>query len=267
MSAVLRADSITVVRDRAAVVDDVSLVVDAGELVAVIGPNGAGKSTLLRVLAGDVAPSAGRVLLGGTPLSSWNRRRLARARAVLPQDTNVAFGFRVRDVVAMGRAPWAGTPQSAQDAAHVAAAMAATDVADLAERYYPTLSGGERARVALARVLAQDTRVVLLDEPTAALDLRHQEHVLMVARRRADAGDAVLVVLHDIDAAIAYADRLVVLSDGAVVGDGPPAQVCTSALLTSVYGWSIDVMADAISGTSVVRPRRGRRPSEVREGV
>lgn len=184
----------------ATILDDVTLDIPYGRLLALVGPNGAGKSTLLGVLTGDVAPSVGEVTLDGVPLSQWSARDLSRARAVLLQSNHVAFSFTAADVVEMGRAPWLGAtrgrragaagarPAGSVDGASVAPdggvdaderaiaeAMALADVSHLADRAYPSLSGGEKARVSLARVLAQETRVVMLDEPTAALDLRHQE--------------------------------------------------------------------------------------------
>jgi iron complex transport system ATP-binding protein len=156
----------------------------------------------------------------------------------------------------MGRAPWAGTPAEDDDEALVAAALADADVAALVGRRFPTLSGGERARVALARVLAQDTQLLLLDEPTAALDLHHQEHVLGVARARVAAGHGAVVVLHDLGLATAYADRVVILAEGRVVAEGPPAEVCTADLLSEVYRHDVEVLPHPVTGAVIVVPRR-----------
>ncbi|WCO68258.1 heme ABC transporter ATP-binding protein [Iamia majanohamensis] len=228
----------------------------AGEVVALVGPNGAGKSTLLGALAGDLAPSAGTVAIGGRPVDGWDGLELARTRAVLPQQATVTFPFSVREVVEMGRAPWVAHDGDPDGAAVVDAALRATEVGHLATRRVPSLSGGERARVAMARVLAQQTPVVLLDEPTAALDLHHQELVLDLARRRAGAGVAVVVVLHDLGLAAAHADRVVVLRDGLVVADGPPAAVLDAALLSDVYQHALEVVAHPRTGAPLVLPVR-----------
>ncbi|TIC84555.1 heme ABC transporter ATP-binding protein [Nocardioides sp. GY 10127] len=242
------------------VLRDVDLAVGPGELVALVGPNGAGKSTLLSVLAGDLTPDAGQVLLGGEPLHRLPARRLARRRSVLPQSQRLAFSFPAEEVVRMGRSPWWRTPHEQDDDRAVAVALAAADVRHLAVRAYPRLSGGERARTDLARVLAQDTGVVLLDEPTAALDLRHQQSVLATARRLADAGGVVVVVLHDLGLAGAWADRVVVLRDGEVRADGAPSDVLVPALVEEVYGLPVAVVE--VGGRPVVVPVR--RQSEER---
>lgn len=239
------------------VLDGVDFDVVAGRIVALVGPNGAGKSTLLAALAGELEPSAGTVELDGRPLTEWAPVEQARRRAVLPQQHTVGFPFTAREVVAMGRAPWARTDRQDDDEIRIAAALAATDVEHLAGRHFPALSGGERARVALARVLAQDTATLLLDEPTAALDLGHQEQVLQLARARAAAGAAVVVVLHDLGVAAAYADRVAVLESGRIAADGPPREVLTTALLTRVYKHPVDVFDHPVTGAQLVLPVRG----------
>ncbi|MDQ1711066.1 MAG: heme transport system ATP-binding protein [Frankiaceae bacterium] len=236
-----------------------SLFASYGELVAVAGPNGAGKSTLLATLAGDVSPVAGEVRLDGRPIGSYPPATLARLRSVLPQRSAVTFPFRVAEVVAMGRAAWAGTPRAAFDDAAVEAALGTTELAALRQRPVTRLSGGEQARVALARVLAQDTPVVLLDEPTASLDLRHQERVLREARRLADAGRAVVAVLHDLGAAAAYADTVVLLHRGRVVAAGPPGEVLDPAVVSAVYDQPVDVVRHPVTGAPLVTPRRDAR--------
>lgn len=238
----LSARGVGVVYDGHPILVDVDLDVRPGELVALVGPNGAGKSTLLGVLSGDVEPTSGRVVLEDRDLGAYPARELARLRAVQLQKQGLAFGFRVQEVVRMGRSPWHRTPQEDDDDRVVAESMERADVTDLADRLYPTLSGGEQARVSFARLLAQATPVLMLDEPTAALDIRHQESLLAVARAAAAAGAAVVVVLHDLSLAAAYADRVCVLSHGAVRADGPPADVLTAALLTEVYAHPVDVI-------------------------
>ncbi|MFF2040250.1 heme ABC transporter ATP-binding protein [Kitasatospora sp. NPDC058170] len=233
-----------------------SVRVTAGEVLALLGPNGAGKSTLLSVIAGDLPPTGGEVRLRGRPLADYRTVELARHRALLPQSAALSFPFPAGEVVRMGRAPWAGTAAAAEDEAVIAEVMAATDSTAFAERPFTALSGGERARVALARVLAQRTPLLLLDEPTAALDLRHQELVLRVARERAAAGDAVVVVLHDLSLAAAYADRVVLLRAGATVADGPVAEVLRAPLLSEVYGHPVEVLPHPRTGVPLVLPER-----------
>ncbi|MEU9359405.1 heme ABC transporter ATP-binding protein [Streptomyces sp. NPDC048301] len=238
------------------VLDGVELTVRTGEVLALVGPNGAGKSTLLAALAADLPVHSGEVRLDGRPVAAWSAAELALRRAVLPQSAALAFPFPVEQVVRMGRAPWAGTHREAEDDAAVAGAMTATEVTEFASRPFSALSGGERARVALARVLAQRAPLLLLDEPTAALDLRHQELVLRICRERAAAGDAVVVVLHDLGLAAAYADRAVVLRSGRVAAAGPPSEVFTDGLLGEVYRQPVEVFPHPRTGVPLVVPRR-----------
>lgn len=235
----------------------VDLAVEPGELVALIGPNGAGKSTALAVLAGDVRPDAGDVRLDDRDAATIRIAELGRLRSVLLQQKGVAFSYPVRDVVAMGRMPWA-RDASYDDDEIVADALARTDTGHLADRDVTTLSGGELARVALARVLAQRCRVVLLDEPTDALDIGHQEQVLALAAGLAADGCAVLAVLHDLGLAAAYADRVVLLRDGRVVADGPPRDVLTGELLSEVYAHPVEVIEHPRTGALLVLPVRDR---------
>ncbi|MFJ9628354.1 heme ABC transporter ATP-binding protein [Streptomyces sp. NPDC101175] len=236
------------------VLHGVSVPVRAGEVLALVGPNGAGKSTLLGALAADLPPVAGVVRIHGRPATDWSAPELALRRAVLPQSATLSFPFTVEEVVRMGRAPHATGP--AEDDLAVAEAMAAAEVTDFAPRPFSALSGGERARVALARVLAQRAPLVLLDEPTAALDLRHQELVLRLCRERARAGDAVVVVLHDLALAAAYAHRVAILRAGRVAADGPPGVVFTEELLSDVYEQAVEVFPHPRTGAAVVAPRR-----------
>jgi len=239
-----------------AVLSGVDLDIRHGELLALVGPNGAGKSTLLGVVAGDVAATTGSVLIAGRPLADWGPRELALRRSVLLQRIEIAFPFTVRDVVRMGRSPWAGTVGEDDDDQAVTAAMERTDIMDLTAREYPSLSGGERARAALARVLAQSTGILLLDEPTAALDIHHQELVMGIARERADSGVAVVVVAHDLGMAAAWADRVVVLERGCVAGDGTPGDILTEELLSRVYHHAVEVIAHPRTGLPLIIPRR-----------
>ncbi|SEG63639.1 iron complex transport system ATP-binding protein [Nonomuraea solani] len=241
---------------RAEVLRGVDLSIVAGEVLALVGPNGSGKSTLLSVLAGDERPASGAVHLDGRPLAEWTAREQALRRAVLPQQLTLSFPFTVEEVVTMGRAPWERTPQERYDEEIVEAELERTSTRDFRTRSFQELSGGERARVSLARVLAQRAPMVLLDEPTAALDIRHQEAVLGIARERAAAGDALVVVLHDLALAAAYADRVAVLSEGVVAACGPPGEVFTEELLSRVYQHAIEVLPHPRTGVPLVVARR-----------
>ena len=241
------------------VLSGIDLTARAGEVLALVGPNGAGKSTLLAAFAADLRPDRGEVRIDGRPAYAWSAPELALRRSVLPQAATLSFPFPVADVVRMGRAPWAGTELEYEDEAAVAEAMAATEVTEFAARPFSALSGGERARVALARVLAQRAPLLLLDEPTAALDLRHQELVLRICRERAAAGDAVVVVLHDLGLA-AHADRTAVLHDGTIAAEGPPSEVFHDELLSRVYRQPVEVLPHPRTGTPLVLPVR-RHPS------
>lgn len=225
--------------------DQVSVTARPGEVLGLIGPNGAGKSTLLASISGDMPDkhiTRGTVTIGGKETKSLSALELARLRSVMLQDVSVSFSFLVRDVVAMGRRPWARTPASDNDDQIIDCALKATETLHLADRDIMTLSGGERARVALSRVLAQQTPVVLLDEPTAALDIGHQEQALGLIRGMAKTGAAVILVVHDLNAAAAYCDRIVCLKDGKVAAYGTVQEVYTEETLTDVYGWPIKVL-------------------------
>lgn len=234
----IAAEDVTVRRGTKALLDRVSLAIPAGESVALVGPNGAGKSTLLRVLSGELAPQAGRVRLAGRALAAYTPHELARRRAVLAQSIHIAFPFRVAEVVRMG----AGDARGPRVEQIVAAALAEADLAGFGERVITTLSGGEQQRAHFARVLTQlacgeaDDALLLLDEPTASLDLRHQLALAASVRRCAARGTAVLAVLHDLNLASLFADRIVALDRGRIAADGRPEDVVTDALLARVFG-------------------------------
>lgn len=253
---VLAAEEVTVRIGGRVLLDAVSVDVRAGEVLALVGPNGAGKSTLLGVLAGDTEPESGRTVLDGTDLRRWRLGDLARRRALLTQANSVAFPFTVREVVAMGRAPWAGHDEYDDDDAVIDESLAATDTTHLQGRTFPTLSGGENARVSLSRALAQRAGVLLLDEPTAAVDLRHQESVLQLARSVADAGGAVVVVLHDLALAAAWSDRLVMISGGRIRAEGTPEQVLTAELIAEVYQQPVLIHRHPVTDDLLVTPDR-----------
>lgn len=244
MTAVLEARALRVRYGAREILAGVDLVVRPGELVALVGPNGAGKSTLLHALSGDVAPAGGVVELDGRPLGAYRPRDLARRRAVLTQSNEVSFPFTAREVVEMGRAPWRGDPAESEDEAHIARAVEDAEIDGLLDRHVTELSGGERARVAFARVRAQACALILLDEPTASLDIRHQERVIARMRAHTDGGGSAVVVLHDLDLAAAYATRVVVLDAGRIRSDGVPSEALTSELLSEVYRHPISVRAE-----------------------
>ena len=224
----------------------VDLVVRAGELVALVGPNGAGKSTLLRVLAGLLGPSSGAVAIDGVDVAALDRRAVARHIAVVPQVFETLFPFTVREIAALGRTSRLGTfgTLGSDDARAVSRALDDIGAGDLADRRIDRISGGERQRAVLAMALAQEAGVLLLDEPTAHLDPAHQratlERVVSLARVR---GLAVVAVLHDLNLAAAFATRVVLLADGSVVRDGPPAHVITPELVARVFGPGLRVVA------------------------
>jgi iron complex transport system ATP-binding protein len=225
------------------VIAGVDLTLRRGELVAIVGPNGAGKTTLLRALAGLVPASGGDVTVNGTYLSLMPLAERARQIAYLPQGHVFHWPMPVADIVALGRMPrGAFSGLAAADRAAIARAMAATGVADHADRPVTALSGGERARVALARVLASEAPIILADEPTAALDPRYQLIVLAILRRHAEAGGAVLAVLHDLGLAARQASRILVLDHGTVAADGPPRDVLTKARLAAVFGVNAQIV-------------------------
>ena len=231
----------------APVLRDVSFAIGAGELVALCGPNGAGKSTLLRLLLGLHAPSSGQVALAGAPLASLSRRQIARHAALLPQDAPADVPLSVREAVSLGRLPHLGRlqPETGADVDAVARALAATDTTELAERPINELSGGERHRVHLARALAQEAPLLLLDEPIAGLDIAHQLAAMDLLRATASEGRAVVVALHDLALAARRCDRVLLLASGTLDADARPADVFTRETLARVFGVRADVRLDS----------------------
>jgi iron complex transport system ATP-binding protein len=240
-----RAEGVGVTIDGARLLDDVSVAVEPGEIVAVAGPNGAGKSTLMGVLAGDRAPSEGSATLDDQVVGEWPKAELARRRAVMSTDRAVAFAFTAREVAMLGRMPLHGGDPDEADDSIVDGLLAAVDCAGLADRVYATLSTGERQRVSLARAVAQVTdapgaddgvaRYLLLDEPTSSLDPAHQHTAMRLIRRTADAGRGVLAIVHDLNLAAAYADRVVLMHETRVMASGTPTEVLRADLLESVF--------------------------------
>ena len=240
----------------ALVIDDVSLQLAAGEMLGVIGPNGSGKSTLLRLLSGVRQPSAGDVRVHGRPLRDYSQREVAQAIAVVPQDAVIEFPFSVTEVVLMGRSPHLGgfAFEDDRDIQIARAAMARTGVLDLAARSIHELSGGERQRVVLARALAQETDILLLDEPGAFLDIRHEVELYDLLRDLQGEGKSIITVLHDLNLAALYCDRVLLMSAGRVFRVGTPAEVITYANVTEVYETEVYVDTNDITGAVNVLP-------------
>ncbi|BAP41671.1 hemin importer ATP-binding subunit [Pseudomonas sp. StFLB209] len=254
----LRAENLHIVRGERSVLSGVDLQLQAGQVLGVLGPNGAGKSSLLAALSGDLKPAQGRVWLADKPLQQWAAEERARRLAVLPQSSTLSFAFRVDEVVGMGRLPHATGAE--QDARIVQAALQAADALHLAERGYMALSGGERQRVHLARVLAQlwpgdGDCVLLLDEPTSMLDPLHQHTVLQAVRRFAERSVAVLIVLHDLNLAARYCDRLLLINEGCVHLAGTAFEVLQPAALKHVFGLDVLVQAHPELGHPLVIAR------------
>ncbi|NNU28418.1 ABC transporter ATP-binding protein [Isoptericola sediminis] len=262
----LVAHGVSIGYDGHRVIEDLDLTLPAGRVTAVVGPNACGKSTLLRGLARLHPLEAGRVTLGDRDVTTMPRKELARSVGVLPQTSVAPDGVRVAELVGRGRYPhqgWFGRHSSDDDAV-VRRALEATGVADLADRPVAELSGGQRQRVWVAMVLAQETGVVLLDEPTTFLDVAHQVELLdLLADLNAERGTTVVMVLHELNLAARYADHLVVMSAGRVVAEGPPAEVLDARTVLDAFGLDAQVVPDPVSGTPMVVPvgrhPRGRR--------
>ena len=242
--------------------------VGGGEVVGLIGPNGAGKTTLLRILAGLLRPVAGSVRLDGRPTTDIDRRAHARMVGYLPQGGEAHWAVTVETLVTLGRSPHIGLwrAPSEMDRVAVARAMDICDVGRFADRPMPSLSGGERARAFLARVLAGEPKIILADEPVAGLDPAHQLDVMETLRDRARAGTAVAVVMHDLSLAARFCNRLVMISNGLVAADGPPATVLSTENLARYYG--ISAHQGLIDGLPYVLPidRVRSRPTDIAGG-
>jgi iron complex transport system ATP-binding protein len=266
MKALLTADNVSFAYHDRRVLQDVSLVIGAGEFVGVIGANGSGKTTLLRVLLGLLPTTTGEVRLGDAPLGTLTRREIALRAALVQQDTRIDSAFTGREIVAMGRTPYLGrfTPETLADKEAIKRAMSATETEDFAGRLVTELSGGERQRVQLARALAQDTEVMLLDEPTANLDLAHQFEALRLIRHVTRQGKAALAAIHDLSLAARFCDRLLLLSDGNIVAAGEPADVVTESNLARFFALRARVRRDEETGLAIF-PLGAIRNSEVPE--
>lgn len=253
----LRAERLTLAYADRVVVDAQSLAVPPGEVTAIVGANGCGKSTLLRGMARLMPARSGRVVLDGEDIASRPTKEVARTLGLLPQSPVVPEGVTVADLVARGRTPHRGllTPWSRRDEEAVAAALARTSTTHLAERRVDELSGGQRQRVWIAMVLAQETDLLLLDEPTTYLDLAHQVELLdLLAALNREVGTTVVMVLHDLNLAARYASHLAAMKDGRVVGSGTPDEVLTEDCVREVFGLESRVVPDPVTGTPLVVP-------------
>jgi iron complex transport system ATP-binding protein len=259
----LHADGLTLAYDRRVVAENLGVQIADGSFTVIVGPNACGKSTLLKALARVLKPLSGAVYLDGQAIASYPSKHVAKQLGMLPQSPLVPGGIVVEELVARGRfahqkllRQW-----SPDDEAAVASAMRLTEVSDLADRFVDELSGGQRQRVWLAMALAQETPILLLDEPTTFLDLSHQFEVLDLCAELHEEGRTIVAVLHDLNHACRYATELVVMRGGAVVAQGPPATVMTAELVESVFSMPCRVIDDPETGTPMVVPtdRRHRR--------
>jgi iron complex transport system ATP-binding protein len=256
MEVLLAARDISFAYDRRPILQSVTLAVEAGEFVGLIGANGSGKTTLLRILLGLLPADAGEIRLCGAALSEINRREIATRATVVQQDTRIDFAFTAREIVAMGRTPYLGrfTPEQAADRAAIDRAMRQTETETFAARSVMEVSGGERQRIHLARALAQETRIILLDEPTANLDLTHQFEALQLVKDFARAGGAALAAIHDLSLAARFCDRLLLLSEGRIVALGTPAEVITEENLLRHFALRAKVWRDEATGSLMIYP-------------
>ncbi|MGW8483624.1 ABC transporter ATP-binding protein [Microbacterium sp. NPDC055903] len=252
----LFADAVTIGYDKNVIARELTVGVPDGSFTAIIGPNGCGKSTLLRAFARVLRPTEGDVLLDGASISSVPTKQLARRLGLLPQTSLAPDGIRVADLVARGRSPYQSLIQQwrASDEQAVQDALAATRLEDLSGRLVDELSGGQRQRVWIAMLLAQQTPIMLLDEPTTFLDIAHQYDLMELLRGLHARGKTVVTVLHDLNQAARYATHVIVMNDGAAVAAGSPQEVITSRLIEEVFGLRALVMPDPVTKTPLVVP-------------
>jgi iron complex transport system ATP-binding protein len=253
----LAARNLRLAYDKRVVVDDLSIDVPDGGFTIVVGPNACGKSTLLKALSRTIKPASGQVLLDGEPIDSYRSKAVARQLAMLPQSPLAPEAITVRDLVGRGRYPHQGLLQqwSHEDELAVADALSSTGCADLSERYVAELSGGQRQRVWIAMILAQQTDLLLLDEPTTFLDIAHQYEVLELCARLHSDGRTLVAVLHDLNQAARYASNLVVMKEGRIVASGMPGDILTADLVESVFGLPCVIIPDPVTGTPMVVPQ------------
>ncbi|MGK3143124.1 ATP-binding cassette domain-containing protein [Pantoea sp. C2G6] len=253
----LQGAALTLGYDKKIVARDLSVAIPEGELTVIIGPNACGKSTLLRTLSRLVAPLQGEVMLDGQAIARYSTKEVARRLGLLPQSPNAPAGISVRELVARGRYPHQSLlgRWRQEDEAAVQQAMRATGVAELAEQPVDTLSGGQRQRVWIAMVLAQQTPLLLLDEPTTWLDIAHQIELLeLMQDLNQQHGHTLVVVLHDLNQACRYASHLIAMRDGKIIAEGKPAEIVTPELISTLYGLRCMIINDPVAGTPMIVP-------------
>lgn len=244
------------------VVKGVSLYIEKGEFVSILGPNGSGKSTLLKTLSHVYVPDSGDILLQGEPIENFKRKDIARLVAMVPQDTSMDFEFTVEEVVLMGRHPFMGRfkKESSTDLDLVYEAMDRTNTLEIKDRLITEISGGERQRVFIAKALAQNTQIMLLDEPTSHLDINHQIEVLELLRRlNSEKELAIVLVIHDINLAARYSDRILIMKDGEIIAQGRPEDAITPENIDKTYGMSVAVEKNRYTDHISVTPLEIRR--------
>ncbi len=257
MSHRLRAEALTLRYDERTISQNLSVAVHNGAFTVIVGPNACGKSTLLRALSRLLPPVSGQVVLDGRSLNTLPAKEVARQLSLLPQSSNAPDGITVADLVARGRYPhqsflrqWSKADESA-----VHAAMEATRITALAERTVDELSGGQRQRVWIAMVLAQETGILLLDEPTTYLDIAHQIELLELLAELNRQGRTIIAVLHDLNQACRYASHLIAMREGAIIAEGEPESIISAELIETVFGLPCVIIADPVSGTPLVVPK------------
>ncbi|WP_437884388.1 ABC transporter ATP-binding protein [Pseudomonas sp. LRF_L74] len=256
----LHADAVTLRYDARTISRDLCVTIGDGSFTVIVGPNACGKSTLLRALSRLLAPASGQVVLDGVPIGQLPAREVARRLGLLPQSAIAPDGISVADLVARGRYPHQSFLRqwSREDERAVAEAMRAAQVEELAERMLDELSGGQRQRVWIAMVLAQETPILLLDEPTTFLDIAHQYELLDLLADLNAQGRTIVAVLHDLNQACRYASHIIAMKDGAIVGQGMPQAIFTEQLVEEVFGIGALVIADPVTGTPLIVPKGGK---------
>ncbi|MCE2597011.1 ABC transporter ATP-binding protein [Motilimonas cestriensis] len=256
--ALLSVNGINFCYESKAVIKDVSITLSAGSLVGIVGPNGGGKSTLIKLLAKQMMPTAGEIVLKQQPLSNYTMKQLAKHIAYLPQHPTIPAGITVEQLVQYGRHPHQSwfRQWSEQDAEQVAKAIQLMNLESILDQSVASLSGGQRQRAWLAMILAQDTDIILLDEPTSALDIGHQIEVLESISEMVSAGKTVVLVIHDLAAAARYCDELIAIGEGKVIASGPVNDVITKSLIDSLYKTDVDIMQAPFDHAPVIVPRR-----------
>ncbi|WP_417215452.1 ABC transporter ATP-binding protein [Arthrobacter sp.] len=259
----LHAEDLTLAYDRRVISENLTVGIPDRSFTVIVGPNACGKSTLLRALSRLLRPAAGQVLLDGKAIASYKAKEAARIVGLLPQSSMAPDAITVVDLVARGRYPHQGLIRqwSAADEAAVQSAMEATNISDLRDRQVDELSGGQRQRVWAAMALAQETPILLLDEPTTFLDIAHQIELLDLFADLHETGNTLIAVLHDLNHAARYATHLIAMKDGRIVAQGPPADIVTAELVREVFGLQCLVIEDPATGTPMIVPRARRRPA------